>query len=308
VFQRFVSRGVAQGGAERRSAGFLRERVLGMRVALHVLRGNMLIIASLLALLAGVSLGVMGGGGSILTVPILRYVLGMETHRAIGVSMIVVGTTSLAALIPYARRGRVRFRIGFAFGLAGMLGAYTTGRFTRFIPGVVLLSGLALMMFGTALAMLRKRAVTAALQPKAANDRELPLLGIMVQGLLVGALTGLLGAGGGFLVLPALVLRANLPMDAAVGTSLLVIAMNTSAGFAGLAGGVPLDLHVVAIISGAAVIGSVAGGAISSRIPVGVLRTSFGWFVVAMALFILAQELPAFGHRSPLLKHVTLGA
>jgi uncharacterized membrane protein YfcA len=258
----------------------------------------MLIIASLLAVLVGVSLGIMGGGGSILTVPILRYVLGMEAHRAIAVSMIVVGTTSLAALVPHARRGSVRWRVGLVFGLAGMLGAYAAGRLTHYIPGIVLLSGFALMMFATAFAMLRKHAPSAPAQPGAA-EAALPLFKIVYQGAAVGALTGLLGAGGGFVIVPALLLLTKLPIRPAVGTSLLVIAMNTLAGFLGVAGTVPLDFKLSLIISGAAVLGSIAGGLLAGRISARALKSGFGWFVTAMAFFILAQELPVLAQRVP---------
>jgi uncharacterized membrane protein YfcA len=255
----------------------------------------MLFIASLLALLVGISLGIMGGGGSILTVPILRYVLGMEPHQAIAVSMLVVGTTSLAALIPHAHRKRVQWRVGAVFGLAGMVGAFLAGRWTHWIPGIVLLIGFAVMMFATAIAMLHKPKQMRAL-PTAS---PVSLAKIVAQGLVVGAVTGLLGAGGGFVIVPALVLLTKLPMDIAVGTSLLVIAMNTAAGFLGLVGQVPIDKQVALIVSVAAVVGSLAGGALAGRIPPRVLKHSFGWFVVAMAFFILAQELPALVGCAP---------
>ena len=256
----------------------------------------MLIVASLLALLVGVSLGIMGGGGSILTVPILRYVLGMEAHHAIAVSMLVVGTTSIAALIPHARRKRVHWRVGIAFGLAGMAGAFLAGRLTHYIPGVVLLTAFALMMFATAFAMLRHKA-----EPQSGSEAEgvSSLLKIAVEGFAVGGITGLLGAGGGFVIVPALALLAKLPMDFAVGTSLVVIAMNTGAGFLGLIGQVDVDLTVAAIVSVAAVLGSLGGGAMAGRIPPSTLKKGFGWFVIAMAFFILAQELPALSGRAP---------
>ncbi|MEY4512605.1 MAG: hypothetical protein RLZZ450_4727 [Pseudomonadota bacterium] len=258
----------------------------------------MLIVASLLAVLVGVSLGIMGGGGSILTVPILRYVLGMEAHRAIAVSMIVVGTTSLAALVPHARRGRVRWRVGLVFGLAGMVGAYAAGRITHFIPGIVLLSGFALMMFATAFAMLRKQKSVITQRPAVA-DKSVPLFKVIYQGAAVGAVTGLLGAGGGFVIVPALLLLTKLPIEEAVGTSLLVIAMNTAAGFLGVVGAVPVDFKLALVVSGAAVLGSIAGGAIAGHISPAALKSGFGWFVVAMAFFILAQELPELAHHAP---------
>jgi uncharacterized membrane protein YfcA len=172
------------------------------------------------------------------------------------------------------------------------------GRLTHYIPGIVLLSGFALMMFATAFAMLRKHAPSAPAQPGAA-EAALPLFKIVYQGAAVGALTGLLGAGGGFVIVPALLLLTKLPIRPAVGTSLLVIAMNTLAGFLGVAGAVPLDFKLSLIISGAAVLGSIAGGFLACRISPRALKSGFGWFVTAMAFFILAQELPVLAQRVP---------
>jgi uncharacterized membrane protein YfcA len=255
----------------------------------------MLIVALALAVLIGLSLGLLGGGGSILTVPILRYVLGMEAHAAIGLSLLVVGLTSLAALVPHARAGRVRFRTGIVFGLAGMAGAYGAGRFAHYIPAPVLLSLFALMMFATAIAMLRKKPRGQPSGDATAKEAppELPIAKVLLEGVVVGAVTGLVGAGGGFLVVPALVLLGNLPMELAVGTSLVVIAMKSLAGFAGYAGSTPIDLEVGLAMSAAAVVGSIAGGMLVTRVKPSALRTGFGWFVVAMGIFILGQELPA---------------
>ncbi|GMV13617.1 MAG: UPF0721 transmembrane protein [Polyangiaceae bacterium] len=251
----------------------------------------MIIVAVILALLVGVSLGLLGGGGSILTVPILRYVLGMEAHRAVALSLLVVGTTSLAALIPHARKGRVRWRTALIFGAAGMVGAFLAGRVAHLIPAVVLLVAFGVMMLVTAVAMLRGRSSVSA-----PAQRELPVAKVLGEGLVVGAVTGLVGAGGGFLVVPALVILGGLPMEVAVGTSLVVIAMKSFAGFAGFLGHTPIDWTLAAWVSGAAVVGSFAGGALADRISPARLRSAFGWFVVAMAFFILGQELPrAFG-------------
>lgn len=254
----------------------------------------MLPIALVLALLIGLSLGLLGGGGSILTVPILRYVLGMDAHAAIGLSLLVVGLTSLAALVPHALAGRVQFRTGIVFGLAGMAGAYGAGRFAHYVPAPVLLSLFALMMLATAIAMLRGKARCVA--PGAASAQgtvaPLPIAKVLLEGVVVGAVTGLVGAGGGFLVVPALVLLGNLPMELAVGTSLVVIAMKSLAGFAGYAGSTAIDLQVGLAVSAAAIVGSVAGSALVARVRPALLRTGFGWLVVAMGVFILAQELP----------------
>lgn len=182
-----------------------------------------LIIALLLALLVGISLGVLGGGGSILTVPILTYVLGMEPKEAIAASLFIVGVTSLVGSVPHARAGRIRWQVGLIFGAAGMVGAFTGGVVGGFIPGVVLMILFALMMVATAIAMLIGRRSAPA-----GNGFALPK--IILDGLAVGAATGLVGAGGGFLVVPALNLLGGLTMVVAVGTSLIVISMKSFAG------------------------------------------------------------------------------
>lgn len=260
----------------------------------------MLIVALLLALVVGVSLGLLGGGGSILTVPILRYVLGMEAHEAIATSLLVVGTTSVAALASHARRGRVKWRTGLIFGLAGMSGAYLAGRVAHYVPATALLIGFGVMMFVTALAMLRApTSRTPAMRAAEGRGGDLPVLKVLAEGLVVGAVTGLVGAGGGFLVVPALVLLGGMPINLAIGTSLLVIAMKSFAGFAGFLGHTPLDWALALPITGVALAGSFLGSALSVRVEPQTLRQGFGWFVVAMAFFILAQEVPPLLGRTP---------
>ncbi|MEU6164846.1 sulfite exporter TauE/SafE family protein [Streptomyces tanashiensis] len=246
-----------------------------------------LIIAA--SLLIGVSLGILGGGGSILTVPILVYLAGQETKEAIATSLFVVGVTSLAALIPHARAHRVRWKTGLLFGAFSMAGAYAGGRVAEYIPGTVLLVAFALMMLATAYAMLRKP--RDGVKKAGPAHRELPLKHIAVEGVVVGAVTGLVGSGGGFLVVPALAILGGLPMGIAVGTSLLVIAMKSFAGLAGHLSGVSVDWGIAATVTVAAVIGSLIGARLAGRIPQDALRKAFGWFVVVMGLFVLAQQL-----------------
>jgi uncharacterized protein len=257
----------------------------------------MFALALALATLVGVSLGILGGGGSILAVPILRYVVGLEAHQAIALSLLVVGSTSLAALIPHALRGRVRFRTGIVFGLAAMSGAFFAGRLAHLIPAPVLLLAFASMMVATALAMLRGQGGKAVAVSGA--YAELPILKVLLQGTFVGAVTGLVGAGGGFLIVPALVLLGGLPIELAVGTSLVVIALNSFAAFAGVASTVAIDWGTGAAISAAAVVGSIGGGLLAHRVHPKALRVAFGWFVIAMAIFILGQELPPLFDRRP---------
>jgi uncharacterized membrane protein YfcA len=261
----------------------------------------MVLIALLLALLIGVSLGLLGGGGSILTVPILRYVLGMDGHEAIATSLLVVATTSLAALVAHARKGRVQWRTGLIFGGAGMLGAFLAGRVAHRVPAPLLLAAFSVMMFATALAMLRPERSPRDGGGVAGRRRgtPLPVSKILVEGLGVGAVTGFVGAGGGFLVVPALVLLGRLPMATAIGTSLLVIALKSFAGFAGYVGHTAIDWPLALGVSTFSVIGSFGGARLAARLSAQTLRQAFGWFVVAMAFFILAREGPAFVGLEP---------
>ncbi|MFB7461892.1 sulfite exporter TauE/SafE family protein [Streptomyces sp. NPDC056224] len=241
------------------------------------------------SVLIGVSLGILGGGGSILTVPILVYLAGMDTKEAIATSLFVVGATSLVGLVPHARAGRVRWRTGLIFGAVSMAGAYGGGRLAEYIPGTALLIAFALMMLATAAAMLRKPR-----KPKAAKPvhRELPVKHVIAEGLVVGAVTGLVGSGGGFLVVPALALLGGLPMSVAVGTSLLVIAMKSFSGLAGHLNGVQIDWNLALAVTAAAVVGSLIGSRFAGRIPQDTLRKAFGWFVVVMGVFVLGRQLP----------------
>ncbi|MFF9147681.1 sulfite exporter TauE/SafE family protein [Streptomyces sp. NPDC014861] len=240
------------------------------------------------SVLVGVSLGVLGGGGSILTVPILVHLAGQDPKEAIATSLFVVGVTSLVALAPHARARRVRWRTGLVLGAFSMAGAYAGGRAAALVPGTALLVAFALMMLATAFAMLR--GPRQGREPKARRGGPKPWH-IAVEGLAVGAVTGFVGSGGGFLVVPVLVLLGGLRMSAAVGTSLLVIAMNSFAGLAGHLSGATLDPWLALTVTGAAVAGSLAGARLAGRVPQDGLRTAFGWFVVVMGAFVLAREL-----------------
>jgi uncharacterized membrane protein YfcA len=265
----------------------------------------MFVLALAFALFIGVALGLLGGGGSILTLPILKYVVGQEAHVAIASSLFVVGVTSLVSLYPHAKGGRVRWQTGFVFGAASMLGAFLAGLVAKKIPAEILLVLFSLMMLVTAVAMLRgkkERASTCSpdLDPSAAPP-SLPIAKVLLEGLAVGAVTGLVGAGGGFLVVPALVLLGGLPMNIAVGTSLLVLSMKSFAGFAGHAANVTIDWSVLLPITGMALVGSFVGARLVAKIPAATLRRAFGWFVIVMGVFMLAQEVPPlFGDIWPI--------
>lgn len=246
-----------------------------------------LVITLLLSILVGFSLGLLGGGGSILTVPILAYVAGLEAKEAIAASLFVVGVTSAVSVVAHARNGRVRWRTGLIFGAAGMAGAFAGGLLGGYIPGTVLMIAFALMMLATAAAMIRGRRGPAGTP----TTHELPVLKVVLEGLVVGLVTGIVGAGGGFLVVPALVLLGGLPMSVAVGTSLLVIAMKSFAGLAGYLTTVQLDWPLVLGVTAAAVAGSFVGARLAGVIPEQALRKGFGFFVLGMAVLVLVQEL-----------------
>lgn len=248
-----------------------------------------LILTLVLSVFIGLSLGLLGGGGSILTVPILTYVTGLEPREAITTSLFVVGLTSIVSALTHARQGRVKWRTGLVFGAAGMAGAFTGGRLGGVIPAGVLMVAFAAMMIATAVAMIRGRRERTGTEPVG----ELPILKALLAGVSVGVVTGLVGAGGGFLIVPALALWGGLPMAAAVGTSLMVIAMNSLAGFVGHLSVLELDWFLVAGVSVAAVIGSLIGALLTGRLPEAGLRKGFGVFVLAMGTFVLVQELPS---------------
>jgi len=240
-----------------------------------------------LAVFVGISLGLLGGGGSILTVPLLAYVAGMDAKQAIATSLLVVGVTSAVGAVSHARAGRVQWRTAALFGAAAMAGAYAGGHLARFIPGTFLLIGFAVMMIATAVAMLRGRKNT----PVAGHRHSLPVVKIIAEGLVVGLVTGLVGAGGGFLVVPALVLLGGLPMPIAVGTSLVVIAMKSFAGLAGYLATVQIDWTVAGMVTAAAVGGGLIGARLTSLVNPELLRKAFGWFVLVMSAVILGQEI-----------------
>lgn len=243
----------------------------------------------LLSVLIGISLGLLGGGGSILTVPILNYVAGMNPKEAIAASLFVVGVTSAVSAVEHARKKRVRWRTGLIFGAAGMAGAFGGGLLGGHIPGTLLMIAFAFMMVATSLAMIRGRKHPAS----APHEGDLPVGKVILEGLAVGLITGLVGAGGGFLVVPALALLGGLSMPVAVGTSLVVIAMKSFAGLGGYLTTVSLDWALIGGVTLAAVLGSFIGVRLSGRIPETALRKGFGFFVLAMGVFVFAQEIPA---------------
>lgn len=241
-----------------------------------------------LSLLIGISLGMLGGGGSILTLPILVYALGMDEKAAIAASLVVVGITSASAVIAHARAGNVEWRTGLIFAASGMLGAALGGFVAGWIPAKILLLGFVGMMFATSVAMIRGKRDTGG---EAEVKPPLPVAKVLEHGLVVGAVTGMVGAGGGFLVVPALALLGGLPMRRAIGTSLLVIALKSAAGFAGHATHVQIDWPITLTVAGSAVIGAQIGGKLAGYVDQKTLGKAFGWFVLVMALYMLYKQL-----------------
>lgn len=248
----------------------------------------MLIIAALLSVVMGITLGLLGGGGSIMTLPILVYLLAMPTKSAVATSLLVVGSTSLVGLALHARAGNVQWRVGSIFAAFAMGGAYLGGFAARYVAGGVLLALFTALMLTTGVAMLRGRKVEES--DVGGSEKPLSVPKVAVEGLVVGLATGLVGAGGGFLVVPALVLLGGLSMQHAIGTSLFVIALKSFAGFAGYASHVAVDYEIAGLVIGAALAGAVAGVNLAQKIEAARLRKGFAWFVLVMGAFMIYQQ------------------
>jgi uncharacterized membrane protein YfcA len=241
-----------------------------------------------LAVLIGLSLGLLGAGGSILTVPILVYVLGFAAKEAIAMSLGVVGTVSLVGSLTHWRSGNVVPRTALLFGAFAMGGAYLGARLAGRLTGSAQLAIFAGVMLLAAASMLRR----PRYEPPAggAEPTGLPLPTIGLVGVGVGVLTGLVGVGGGFLIVPALVLLARLPMKQAVGTGLLVIAMNSAAGLSGYVGAVRVPWGFMTLFSAVAAAGTLAGAYLVRFVSQLALRRVFAVFLVVMGGFILYRN------------------
>jgi uncharacterized membrane protein YfcA len=246
------------------------------------------------ALAIGLSLGLLGAGGSILTEPVLHYLLRQPEQVAIGGSLFVVGLIAATACVPYARSRQVDWRKALAFGVPGMIGAWLGASLSRWVPGPAQLALFAAVMLAAAWRMLRSA-------PLATSVPESHPLAVVAGGTAVGVLSGLVGVGGGFLIVPALVLLASVPMASAVGTSLAVIAMNSFTGFFKYLGvlhsrDVALDWHVLLVVAGVGVVGSLAGHRLARRLPQDALRRAFGVVLVVIGLLVAADAGPRLLH------------
>ena len=246
------------------------------------------IFALVLSGAIGISLGLLGGGGSILAVPVLVYVAGVEAHESVPMSLAIVGSTSLVGSLLHARKGHLDLRVAATFGGAGIVGAYYGARLTHLVSGsALLLLFAALMLIVATLMLIRKEGLNAG-----GDDEKLErsLVLTLGAGLIVGVLTGFLGVGGGFLVIPALVLFAGLPMRVAVGTSLLVIAVNSAAGFVGHMGEGMFRPMLTLGFTLAAVIGAFIGERFARRVRAESLRRVFAYFVISVAVFLVVAN------------------
>lgn len=250
-----------------------------------------MILAWIGALAVGLSLGLLGSGGSILTVPVLVYVVGQDEKVAIAGSLAIVGFVSLAGSLPHAFKRNVDGPSVLLFGIPGMAGTYLGAYLSTYVSGTAQLALFATVMLVAAVMMLRPRVEQ--------NDEERKRRAawkIAIDGVLVGTLTGLVGVGGGFMIVPALVLLGGMTMHRAVGTSLVIIAMKSASGFYKYLSvldteGLELDWNVLATFAGLGVVGSFAGSYLSTRIPQAKLRKGFGVLLVVMAIYILWREL-----------------
>jgi uncharacterized membrane protein YfcA len=252
-----------------------------------------------LAALIGLSLGLLGGGGSILTVPIFVYVLGFGAKEAIAMSLAVVGAVSLFGALGHWRAGNVQLRLALLFGSVAMAGTYAGARLAVFFSGAAQLALFAVVMLVAAFFMFRgdeqEILVPGATPEKAATpERPVPWRWILLEGLAVGVLTGLVGVGGGFLIVPALVLLGKVPIKQAVGTSLLVITMKSAAGFLGYLGQVQIQWSFMAAFTGAAIGGILLGTWLVRFVPHHALQRAFAVFLVVMGGFILYQNRGGF--------------
>ncbi len=249
----------------------------------------MYLLGSALGLLMGLSLGLLGGGGSILTVPIFVYLLGYAVKPSIAMSLAVVGTTSAAGAVIHGRAGNVNLRAALVFGPLAMAGTFLGARLASRVSETFQLTLFAIVMLVAAGFMFRSSTDAPSGGPSPGAPHWVTVAGI---GGCVGLLTGLLGVGGGFLIVPALVLLADLPMKQAIGTSLLVITMNSLSGFAGYLGQVTIDWSGMGLFTLTAIAGVLLGTRLAGRVPQARLRQFFAVFLVVVGAFILLEKRP----------------
>lgn len=259
------------------------------------------IIGYAAASLIGISLGLIGGGGSILTVPVLAYLIGLDAVSATAYSLFVVGLSSLVGSVNYMKKELVSFKTALIFGIPSLTAVFLTRKFLVpalpeelftlggfvFTKNIGIMVLFAILMIAASVSMIRGRKEVEG--QEAEQNFNYPL--ILLEGAIVGVLTGLVGAGGGFLIIPALVVLSKLPMKMAVGTSLLIIAVKSLVGFLGDVSNMEIDWIFLLVFSGISIIGIFIGGYLSNYISGSKLKPAFGWFVLVMGVYILGKEI-----------------
>lgn len=254
------------------------------------------------AIIIGVSLGLIGGGGSILTVPVLVYILNVDPVLATAYSLFVVGATSLVGAGNYMKHGLVDYKTAIVFAIPSFIAVFLTRKFlVPWLPDPLFSIGelaitksvgimvfFAIIMLAASYSMIKNNH-SEDVSEEGEVKFNIPL--IAVEGSVVGIITGIVGAGGGFLIIPALVLLAKLPMKLAVGTSLLIIAAKSLIGFLGDLGNQTIDWNMLLIFSGLSVVGIFIGSALSKKINEKALKKGFGWFVLIMGIYIIGKEI-----------------
>jgi uncharacterized membrane protein YfcA len=265
---------------------------------------SIVIIGFSAAILIGVSLGLIGGGGSILTVPVLVYILGVDPVLATAYSLFVVGSTSLVGAGTYMKKGLVNYKTALVFAIPSFIAVFLTRKFL--VPALpdplfsvgeaIITKNIGIMVF-FALIMLAASYSMITAKKCVDCDEDKPVVFnfpmIALEGSVVGVITGVVGAGGGFLIIPALVLLAKLPMKMAVGTSLLIIAAKSLIGFLGDLSTQTIDWQLLLIFTSLSIVGIFIGSALSKKINEKILKTGFGWFVLVMGIYIITKELLA---------------
>ncbi len=265
---------------------------------------SIVIIGFAAAILIGISLGLIGGGGSILTVPVLVYILGVNPVLATAYSLFVVGSTSLVGAATYMKKGLVNYKTALVFAVPSFIAVFLTRKFL--VPALpdplftvgeaIITKNIGIMVFFALIMLAASYSMITAKKCVDCNEDEpvafnFPM--IALEGSVVGVITGIVGAGGGFLIIPALVLLAKLPMKMAVGTSLLIIAAKSLIGFLGDLSTQTIDWQLLLIFTGLSIVGIFIGSALSKKINEKVLKTGFGWFVLIMGIYIITKELLA---------------
>jgi len=265
---------------------------------------SIVIIGFASAILIGVSLGLIGGGGSILTVPVLVYILGVNPVLATAYSLFVVGSTSLVGAATYMKKGLVNYKTALVFAIASFIAVFLTRKFL--VPALpdplftlgeaIITKNIGIMVFFALIMLAASYSMITAKKCVECDEDEPVVFNfpmIALEGSVVGVITGIVGAGGGFLIIPALVLLAKLPMKLAVGTSLLIIAAKSLIGFLGDLSTQTIDWQMLLIFTSLSIVGIFIGSALSKKINEKILKTGFGWFVLVMGIYIITKELLA---------------